>query len=89
MILGWKFNYLLRLIFQGECKYYQETDEVANGDVLVKNHPVCDLDLVEHIKSFIRNYNTHHYYNVVKKYVQKYEENVVELEKNGIKPNNL
>jgi hypothetical protein len=73
----------------GECKYYQETDEVANGDVLVKNHPVCDLDLVEHIKSFIRNYNTHHYYNVVKKYVQKYEENVVELEKNGIKPNNL
>nr|XP_008200225.1 PREDICTED: uncharacterized protein LOC103314871 [Tribolium castaneum] len=67
----------------GDCKYYRETDEVIN-DVLVKNHPVCDLDLVEHIKSFIGSYNTHHYYNVVKKFIQKSEENVLrELEKNS------
>ncbi|XP_044256182.1 uncharacterized protein LOC123006080 [Tribolium madens] len=73
----------------GDCKYYQETDEVIN-DVLVKNHPVCDLNLVEHIKSFIRSYNTHHYYNVVKKFIQKSEENVLhQLEKNGIKPTSL
>lgn len=64
-----------------------ETD--ANDDVLIKNHPVCNLNLVEHIKGFIASYNTIHYYNVVRKYIPKGDKSFMELEKNGIKPNDV